>query len=72
MFPSHLPSVVKEVLDCSLSYVGVAISQVNLFQELIAPEEVTLEMPTAHAIPPALVPALDPELTHTRHTGQVA
>ncbi len=67
MLPSHLPSVIEEVFDCPLSDISTAIPQVHLLQELVAPEEVTLDMIPANAIPSALVSAPDPD--EPPHTG---
>ncbi len=65
-FPSCPSSVVREILDGSLSNFE-AISQVHLFQEPSAPEEMTPEMIPTNAIQVAPVPAPDPECRLSCH-----
>ncbi len=67
VFPTHPPSVREEVFDCPLSSGDMTVSQVHLFQELVAPEEVSLEMTTTDDIPSVPVSPLDPEYRLSCH-----
>ncbi len=60
VLPALFPSVVEKVFDFPLPICAVVI-QVQLHQELIAPEKVTPETTVPDAIPCALVSALDPK-----------
>ncbi len=73
MSPSCFPAVVEEVFDSPFPCNGTTIPQVHLLQELIAPEDVSLETVSPNAIPSALVSALDPECCLNCHAlrGQI-
>ncbi len=66
MLPTLLPSVVEEVFDFPLR-VCMIIIWVQLLQELVAPEKVTLETATPNAIPSTMVSAPDPTCHLSRH-----
>ncbi len=68
MIPSLLPSVVEEVFDSPLNCVDMAIPQVHLLPEPVAPGEVAPEATAANIIPSALIPAPYPICRLSRHT----